>query len=64
MTSFRGCHNGLVCVWTVPQDIAVTLQTSSAYSEGWWDQETSAQVGEVDIVFKKLSLLVLKLGKK
>ncbi|OXB82040.1 UNVERIFIED_CONTAM: hypothetical protein H355_004123 [Colinus virginianus] len=48
-----GCHNGLVCVWTVPQDVAVTLQASSAYSEGWWDQETSAQVGGVGIAFKK-----------
>ncbi|KAJ7398001.1 hypothetical protein BTVI_128929 [Pitangus sulphuratus] len=52
-----GCHNGLVCVWTVPQDVVVTLQSSSACSEGWWEQETSAKDGfrkavEVKCVFQ------------
>ncbi|KAJ7425197.1 hypothetical protein WISP_24460 [Willisornis vidua] len=52
-----GCHNGLVCVWTVPQDIVITLQSSSTCSEGWWEQETSAKDGyrkavEVKCVFQ------------
>ncbi|RMB94614.1 hypothetical protein DUI87_29429 [Hirundo rustica rustica] len=52
-----GCHSGLVCVWTVPQDIVITLQSSSACSEGWWEHETSAKDGyrkalEVKCVFQ------------
>uniref|UniRef100_A0A7M4EPI1 HECT-type E3 ubiquitin transferase n=1 Tax=Crocodylus porosus TaxID=8502 RepID=A0A7M4EPI1_CROPO len=40
-----GCHNGLVCVWTVPQDMTMMLQSSLGCSEGWWDQETTGRDG-------------------
>lgn len=43
-----------MCVWTVPQDIVIALQSSSTCLEGWWDQETSAKVKGVNVVFKKI----------
>ncbi|EMP26120.1 Putative E3 ubiquitin-protein ligase HERC1 [Chelonia mydas] len=41
----RGCQNGLVCVWSVPQDMLSVLQSSSSSAEGWWEQETSGKDG-------------------
>ncbi|XP_025019967.1 probable E3 ubiquitin-protein ligase HERC1 isoform X1 [Python bivittatus] len=38
-----GCQNGLVCVWTVPQDELVFLQSSLSCSEEWWDEEISGK---------------------
>ncbi|XP_037767220.1 probable E3 ubiquitin-protein ligase HERC1 isoform X1 [Chelonia mydas] len=40
-----GCQNGLVCVWSVPQDMLSVLQSSSSSAEGWWEQETSGKDG-------------------
>ncbi|KAL7980305.1 hypothetical protein Chor_014634 [Crotalus horridus] len=34
-----GCQNGVVCVWTVPQDELVFLQSSLSCSEEWWDED-------------------------
>ncbi|KAG8144816.1 hypothetical protein E2320_013235 [Naja naja] len=33
-----GCQNGLVCVWTVPQDELASLQSSPGCAEVWWDE--------------------------
>ncbi|XP_030044055.1 putative E3 ubiquitin-protein ligase HERC1 [Microcaecilia unicolor] len=41
-----GCQNGLVCVWTIPQDAVVMLQSNSSSSEGWWDQESNGKMKE------------------
>nr|XP_033775643.1 probable E3 ubiquitin-protein ligase HERC1 isoform X2 [Geotrypetes seraphini] len=41
-----GCQNGLVCVWTIPQDTVTMLQSSSSSSEGWWDQESNGKMKE------------------
>uniref|UniRef100_A0A8D2LRJ6 HECT-type E3 ubiquitin transferase n=1 Tax=Varanus komodoensis TaxID=61221 RepID=A0A8D2LRJ6_VARKO len=38
-----GCQNGLLCVWTVPQDELILLQSSLSCSEGWWDEEASGK---------------------
>ncbi|KAH0619794.1 hypothetical protein JD844_014057 [Phrynosoma platyrhinos] len=38
-----GCQNGLLCVWTVPQDELVLLQSNLNSSEGWWDEEPSGK---------------------
>jgi len=42
----------------------MTLQPSSTCSEGWWDQETSAKVKGVNLVFQQFSLLVPKLREE
>ncbi|MGH0120210.1 UNVERIFIED_CONTAM: hypothetical protein FKN15_006371 [Acipenser sinensis] len=34
------CQNGLVCVWTVPQDPFSIPESSSSVSDGWWELET------------------------
>ncbi|KAI3377882.1 hypothetical protein L3Q82_008463 [Scortum barcoo] len=34
------CQNGLVSVWTVPQDISNFPESSCSDSEGWWETET------------------------
>ncbi|XP_042339143.1 probable E3 ubiquitin-protein ligase HERC1, partial [Plectropomus leopardus] len=34
------CQNGLVTVWTVPQNISNFPESSSTESEGWWENET------------------------
>uniref|UniRef100_A0A0F8CLJ4 HECT-type E3 ubiquitin transferase n=1 Tax=Larimichthys crocea TaxID=215358 RepID=A0A0F8CLJ4_LARCR len=33
------CQNGLVSVWTVPQDISNFPESSFSDSEGWWENE-------------------------
>ncbi|XP_068597946.1 probable E3 ubiquitin-protein ligase HERC1 [Brachionichthys hirsutus] len=33
------CQNGLVSVWTVPQDITSFPESSFSDSEGWWENE-------------------------
>lgn len=53
-----------MCVWTVPQDIVITLQSSSACSEGWWEEETNAKVKGGSLVCKKFSLLIVKLREE
>uniref|UniRef100_A0A3Q3XB61 HECT-type E3 ubiquitin transferase n=1 Tax=Mola mola TaxID=94237 RepID=A0A3Q3XB61_MOLML len=35
------CQNGLVSVWTVPQDVSNFPESSSFDSEGWWENESS-----------------------
>uniref|UniRef100_A0A669BGH0 HECT-type E3 ubiquitin transferase n=1 Tax=Oreochromis niloticus TaxID=8128 RepID=A0A669BGH0_ORENI len=35
------CQNGLVSVWTVPQDISNFTDSCSSDSEGWWENESS-----------------------
>ncbi|XP_041034512.1 probable E3 ubiquitin-protein ligase HERC1 isoform X1 [Carcharodon carcharias] len=39
-----GCQNGLVCVWTVPQDIFKVSQSTSSSSDEWWEQESKNRV--------------------
>ncbi|XP_076011639.1 putative E3 ubiquitin-protein ligase HERC1 isoform X5 [Genypterus blacodes] len=34
------CQNGLISVWTVPQDISSFPDSRSCGSEGWWESET------------------------
>lgn len=36
---YRCCQNGLVSVWTVPQDVSNYPESSSSESEGWWENE-------------------------
>lgn len=36
---FRCCQNGLVSVWTVPQNICSYPESVSSESEGWWENE-------------------------
>lgn len=36
---FRCCQNGLVSVWTVPQDISDFPESSFSDSEEWWENE-------------------------
>ncbi|XP_029961368.1 LOW QUALITY PROTEIN: probable E3 ubiquitin-protein ligase HERC1 [Salarias fasciatus] len=33
------CQNGLVSVWTVPQDASGFPQSGSSHPDGWWDSE-------------------------
>uniref|UniRef100_A0A3Q1JCX7 HECT-type E3 ubiquitin transferase n=1 Tax=Anabas testudineus TaxID=64144 RepID=A0A3Q1JCX7_ANATE len=35
------CQNGLVSVWTVPQDISNFPESCYSDSEGWWENESS-----------------------
>ncbi|XP_061622236.1 probable E3 ubiquitin-protein ligase HERC1 isoform X5 [Phyllopteryx taeniolatus] len=35
------CQNGLVTVWTVPQEISNFPESCSSDSEGWWEKETN-----------------------
>uniref|UniRef100_A0A3B4EYC5 HECT-type E3 ubiquitin transferase n=1 Tax=Pundamilia nyererei TaxID=303518 RepID=A0A3B4EYC5_9CICH len=35
------CQNGLVSVWTVPQDISNFTDSCSSDSEGWWENEST-----------------------
>ncbi|XP_048472974.1 probable E3 ubiquitin-protein ligase HERC1 [Rhincodon typus] len=39
-----GCQNGLVCVWTVPQDVFKVSQSTSSSSDEWWEQESKNRV--------------------
>lgn len=34
----------MVCVWTVPQDELVFLQSSLSCSEEWWDEDVGGKV--------------------
>ncbi|XP_042200055.1 probable E3 ubiquitin-protein ligase HERC1 [Callorhinchus milii] len=38
-----GCQNGLVCVWTIPQDVFSVSQSSSNSSDEWWEQDSKSQ---------------------
>ncbi|XP_005987770.1 probable E3 ubiquitin-protein ligase HERC1 isoform X3 [Latimeria chalumnae] len=38
-----GCQNGLVCAWTVPQDVFNVSQSSSSSSDEWWEQESKSR---------------------
>uniref|UniRef100_A0A8C4TJ25 HECT-type E3 ubiquitin transferase n=1 Tax=Erpetoichthys calabaricus TaxID=27687 RepID=A0A8C4TJ25_ERPCA len=31
------CQNGLVCVWTIPQDLLSISESASCSSDGWWE---------------------------
>ncbi|XP_053490210.1 probable E3 ubiquitin-protein ligase HERC1 isoform X6 [Ictalurus furcatus] len=37
------CQNGLVCVWTVPQDPSAFSQSSSASTGAWWETDTKSK---------------------
>ncbi|XP_035381674.1 probable E3 ubiquitin-protein ligase HERC1 isoform X2 [Electrophorus electricus] len=37
------CQNGLVSVWTVPQDPSVFSQVSTASPEAWWEMESKSK---------------------
>ncbi|XP_072409417.1 probable E3 ubiquitin-protein ligase HERC1 isoform X1 [Chiloscyllium punctatum] len=39
-----GCQNGLVCVWTVPQEVFKVSQSTSSSSDEWWEQESKHEV--------------------
>lgn len=41
---FRCCQNGLVSVWTVPQDISNFTDSCSSESEGWWENEAKPKL--------------------
>ncbi|XP_036391158.1 probable E3 ubiquitin-protein ligase HERC1 isoform X2 [Megalops cyprinoides] len=38
------CQNGLVCVWTIPQDACDFPESSSSSSDGWWEMETKSKI--------------------
>ncbi|XP_013768752.1 probable E3 ubiquitin-protein ligase HERC1 [Pundamilia nyererei] len=38
------CQNGLVSVWTVPQDISNFTDSCSSDSEGWWENEAKPKL--------------------
>ncbi|XP_069046831.1 probable E3 ubiquitin-protein ligase HERC1 isoform X3 [Lepisosteus oculatus] len=38
------CQNGLVCVWTVPQDTCSHSELSSGGSDEWWEMETKTKM--------------------
>nr|XP_060611660.1 probable E3 ubiquitin-protein ligase HERC1 isoform X2 [Anolis sagrei ordinatus] len=38
-----GCQNGLLCVWTVPQDELLQRQPNLNGAEGWWDEEAAGK---------------------
>lgn len=37
--SSRCCQNGLVSVWTVPQDVSDFPESSFSNSEEWWEND-------------------------
>lgn len=41
---FRCCQNGLVSVWTVPQEPSNFPESSSSDSEGWWESDLKAKL--------------------
>lgn len=41
---FSCCQNGLVSVWTVPQDVSNYPESSSSDSEGWWENEAKPKL--------------------
>ncbi|GCB70606.1 hypothetical protein scyTo_0005723 [Scyliorhinus torazame] len=54
-----GCQSGLVCVWTVPQDICKVSQSTSSSSDEWWEQESKnrvksgcKKVGEAECIYQ------------
>ncbi|XP_078055944.1 putative E3 ubiquitin-protein ligase HERC1 [Mustelus asterias] len=54
-----GCQNGLVCVWTIPQDICKVSQSTSNSSDEWWEQESKnrvqsgcKKVGEAECIYQ------------
>ncbi|XP_038640315.1 probable E3 ubiquitin-protein ligase HERC1 isoform X8 [Scyliorhinus canicula] len=54
-----GCQNGLVCVWTVPQDICKVSHSTSSSSDEWWEQESKnrvksgcKKVGEAECIYQ------------
>ncbi|KAI1904452.1 hypothetical protein AGOR_G00005790 [Albula goreensis] len=38
------CQNGLVCVWTVPQDACDFPESSSSISDAWWEMEPKSKL--------------------
>ncbi|KAG7482603.1 putative E3 ubiquitin-protein ligase HERC1 isoform X2 [Solea senegalensis] len=38
------CQNGLVSVWTVPQDVSHFAESCSPDSEGWWENEAKPKM--------------------
>ncbi|KAI5629793.1 putative E3 ubiquitin-protein ligase HERC1 isoform X3, partial [Silurus asotus] len=38
-----GCQNGLVSVWTVPQDPLVFSKSSSPSTDAWWETESKSK---------------------
>lgn len=53
---FRCCQNGLVSVWTVPQDISNFPESCYSDSEGWWENEAKPKFMVLLFVFKLLLL--------
>lgn len=39
----RCCQNGLVSVWTVPQEVSKFPESCSSTSDGWWDTESKSK---------------------
>ncbi|KAG2470375.1 HERC1 ligase, partial [Polypterus senegalus] len=39
----RCCQNGLVCVWTIPQDLLSISESASCSSDGWWELESKTK---------------------
>ncbi|XP_039629608.1 probable E3 ubiquitin-protein ligase HERC1 isoform X4 [Polypterus senegalus] len=37
------CQNGLVCVWTIPQDLLSISESASCSSDGWWELESKTK---------------------
>ncbi|XP_055518701.1 probable E3 ubiquitin-protein ligase HERC1 isoform X3 [Leucoraja erinacea] len=48
-----GCQNGLVCVWTVPQDVSKISLSASSSSEEWWEQGTKSQIKNLKSGYRK-----------
>lgn len=42
--SHRCCQNGLVSVWTVPQDPSSYSQSSTACLDAWWESESRSRL--------------------
>lgn len=42
--SSRCCQNGLVSVWTVPQDVSDYPESSSSDSDEWWESEAKPKL--------------------
>lgn len=40
----RCCQNGLVSVWTVPQDPSSYSQSSTACPDAWWETESKSKL--------------------
>lgn len=55
----RCCQNGLVSVWTVPQEVSNFSESCSSASDGWWDSESKAKFM---VIQTKLNIFLLTFG--